>query len=98
MSYRPFPNGSSFGDWNCANCDRCWKSKVSDATGRSRCPVENAIALASVSDGQIPRRIAKRLNWDGKTYLTTNCPEREEKRPQQPKSAKKTANGQIELL
>lgn len=89
MSYRPFPNGISFECWHCANCDRCWKGKVSDATGRSRCAIESAIAMHPVSDGQIPRRIAKRLNWDGKTYLATNCPEREEKRQPQPRRARK---------
>lgn len=94
MSYRPFSNGSEFGDWTCRNCDRCWKSKVSELTQRSRCPMENALARGSVSDGTIPQRIAKRLGWDGKSSLRDACPEREETRP---KTQKKTPN-QIELL
>jgi len=92
--YRPFPNGTAFMVWTERNCDRCWKAKVSELTQRSRCPIENAIARGAISDGTIPQRIAKRLGWDGKTYLETDCQEREETRP---KTHKKTPN-QIELL
>lgn len=90
-SYTVFPNGSSFMDWNARNCDRCWKSHVTEATGKSRCAIENAIAYGAASDGTLlggglrtpamAARIAKRLGWDGDEYLETDCPEREEKRP-----------------
>jgi hypothetical protein len=81
----PFPNGTSFMMWMERNCERCWKSKVSDATGKSRCAIENAISIWIVGYGTVNPRIAKRLNWDGKSYLETDCAEREEKRPKQKK-------------
>ena len=77
----PFANGTSFMVWYQRNCDRCWKSKVNEATGKSQCAIENAISRGSVSDGRIKPLIAKRLNWDGSGYLETDCAEREENRP-----------------
>ena len=101
-----FPNGTSFMCWMDANCDRCWKGVVSNKTGKSRCAIENAIALASGTDGSLmhgggtpPEKAAKvaaRLGWDGVSYLENNCPEREEKRPA--KSRKQKYNGQAKLL
>ena len=92
--------------WMDANCDRCWKGVVSNKTGKSRCAIENAIALASGTDGSLmhgggtpPEKAAKvaaRLGWDGVSYLENNCPEREEKRPA--KSRKQKYNGQEKLL
>jgi hypothetical protein len=93
-SYRPFSNGTAFMQWTEGNCERCWKSKVSETTQRSRCPMENAIARGACGDGTIPQRIAKRLGWDGRGSLVAECPEREEHRP---KTQKKTPN-QPELL
>jgi len=93
--YVPFPNGLSFAYWYERNCDRCWKSKVNEATGKSRCAIENAISLAAVADGKVKPSIAKRLQWNGESYLATNCQEREEKRP---KRVKKTPENQTELL
>jgi pyridoxal biosynthesis lyase PdxS len=73
--------------WRGANCDRCWKSHVNEKTGKSRCAIENAIALGSATDGSFlaggirtpahAARLAKRLGWDGVSYLETDCPERE---------------------
>lgn len=85
--YAVFPNGTSFMVWTERNCDRCLKGydETKHANGRSECDIENAIALASVTDGTLLHdgdtplnkadAIAKRLNWDGKTYLTNDCPE-----------------------
>jgi hypothetical protein len=42
----------------------------------------------------IPKRIADRLKWDGKSTLRANCPEREEKRPPQTRKLE----GQAELF
>ena len=73
--------------WNDSNCDRCVKGYDPEkhASGRSGCDIENAIALASATDGTLLHSghtpinkadaIARRLNWDGKSYLEHNCPE-----------------------
>jgi hypothetical protein len=89
-TYDLFPNGTSHMMWRDRSCDCCWKSRVDEATGKSRCAIEYAIAAASVFDGTLiadgvigrarAERLAKRLNWDGKSYLRTDCPERQEKR------------------
>ena len=94
-----FPNGTSFMVWYGRNCDRCWKSKVNEATGKSHCAIEHAIALGSCSDGTLTgdgartpaqaKRLADRLGWDGASYLETECPERQEKRPKRAKQKPK---------
>lgn len=90
-TFSVFPNGTSHTTWLDRNCDRCWKSKVNDRTGKSRCAIENAISFGAASDGTLlgsgirtPEQAAKlaaRLGWDGQSYLETDCPEREPKRP-----------------
>lgn len=82
-----FPNGTSFMFWRERNCDRCVKDydEQKHTGGMSNCDLENAISLASATDGTILHRgctpinkavaIANRLNWDGKTYLEHDCPE-----------------------
>ena len=86
-SFAVFPNGTSYMIWLERNCDRCVKRYDQDkhSNGQSECDIENAIAMASATDGTLLHcestpmnkadAIAKRLNWDGKSYLTTNCPE-----------------------
>lgn len=83
-----FPNGTSHMIWRSENCDRCVKRYVEDkdSKGRSDCEIENAIFVAAATDGTLLHggltpmnkadAIARRLNWDGQGYLTTNCPER----------------------
>jgi hypothetical protein len=103
--FAPFPNGTSFMLWNERNCDRCWKSKVNESTGKSRCAIEYAIAVGSVSDGTFladgtrtianAKRLSDRLGWDGKSYLENDCPERQEK---QPARKKKQQQNQPELI
>lgn len=73
--------------WNDRNCDRCVKQYDPDkhAKGRSGCDIENAIALSAATDGTLLHdghtplnkadAIAKRLNWDGQSYLQHDCPE-----------------------
>lgn len=82
-----FPNGTSHMIWMERNCDRCVKcfDPSKHDSGRSDCDIENAIALAAATDGTLlhdgltaPNKadaIAKRLNWDGQSYLENNCPE-----------------------
>lgn len=85
--YALFPNGTSFMIWNDRNCDRCVKryDEEKHSNGRSECDIENAISIASATDGTLLHggytplnkadAIAKRLNWDGKSYLEHACPE-----------------------
>ena len=73
--------------WSGRNCDRCVKRFNPDkhANGRSDCDIENAIGLAAATDGTLlhdgitpPNKadaIAKRLGWDGRSYLENDCPE-----------------------
>jgi hypothetical protein len=83
-----FPNGTSFMVWSDHNCDRCVNGydETKHAQGRSECDIENAIALSAATDGTLLHggwtpmnkadAIAKRLKWDGRTYLEHDCPER----------------------
>lgn len=85
--YRLFPNGTSHMIWDARNCDRCVKryDETKHPRGLSECDIENAISLASATDGSLLHdgetplnkadAIAKRLGWDGEDYLTTDCPE-----------------------
>lgn len=73
--------------WMDRNCDRCVKrfDPEKHASGRSECDLENAISLASATDGTLlhggftpPNKanaIARRLEWDGESYLEHDCPE-----------------------
>jgi hypothetical protein len=82
-----FPNGTSHMIWTDRNCDRCMKrfDPEKHPNGRSDCDIENAISLASASDGTLlhdgftpPNKadaIARRLNWGGQNYLENDCPE-----------------------
>lgn len=82
-----FPNGTSYMIWNDRNCDQCVKryDEKKHKGGRSECDIENAIALASGTDGTLLHKghtpinkanaIARRLNWDGHSYLEHDCPE-----------------------
>lgn len=85
--YALFPNGTSHMIWRDRNCDRCFKrfDEEKHKRGRSDCDIENAIALASATDGTLLHSgctplnkadaIAKRLNWHGRSYLQHDCPE-----------------------
>jgi len=107
-SYSVFPNGTSHMRWTGRNCDRCWKSRVNERTGKSRCAIENAIGFAAASDGTLlgdgrltpahATKLASRLGWDGNDYLDTDCPEREEKRPKQAARKKRREADTLPLL
>lgn len=81
-----FPNGTSFESWYCQNCDRCTKGPGPEPEGENPlCNIETAIALACCTDGTLlndgintteaAADMARRLNWDGRSYLPHNCPE-----------------------
>lgn len=81
-----FPNGTSFEIWYCQNCDRCTKGPGPEPEGENPlCNIETAIALACCTDGTLlndgintpeaAADMARRLNWDGRSYLPHNCPE-----------------------
>jgi hypothetical protein len=86
--FRLFPNGTSFMIWadrNCDSCVKCFREERAVCGMNPACEIENAIALACATDGSLlhsgstPHNkadaIARRLNWDGRGYLTNNCPE-----------------------
>lgn len=85
--FRVFPNGSSWMDWMAMNCDRCVKrfDPEKHHGANSPCDLENSIALASATDGTLLHggytpinkadAVARRLNWDGRSYLENKCPE-----------------------
>lgn len=62
--YRPFSNGTEYGMWLETNCMRgergCRKYKPEASSSRDGCPIEVAVAMASIGDGCIPARIALR--------------------------------------
>ncbi len=72
----PFSNGTEFGFWYERNCQRCanfvhWEDPLySD----KHCDIEEAIALASVTDGEIDEAIAARAGVDN-DKLTDRCKE-----------------------
>jgi hypothetical protein len=81
-----FPNGTSHMMWRERNCNRCVKGPKPDLVGHNRaCPIEDAIAIASALDGSLlhcgetpinkANEIARRLNWNGQSYLEHDCPE-----------------------
>ena len=82
-----FPNGTGHMIWMSRNCDDCIKrfDPEKHMNGFSGCAIENAISMAAASDGTLlhggltaPNKanaIARRLNWDGESYLENNCPE-----------------------
>ena len=86
-SFALFPNGTSFMVWADRNCDRCIKcfDEANHLRGLSDCDIENAIGMASATDGTLlhggstpinkANAIAQRLNWDGRGYLEHDCPE-----------------------
>ena len=49
---RPFSNGSQFGDWATANCDRCKKGGVNNEF-ELKCELEQALTVAYFGDGMI---------------------------------------------
>ncbi len=73
--------------WYGRNCDRCVKryDEAKHSKGLSECDIENAISIAAATDGsllldgKVPMNkadaLARRLKWDGQTYLEHDCPE-----------------------
>lgn len=65
--FSPFSNGSEYRYWKERNCERCTKDYDSK-TGKSHCPLEEAIAQAAAGDGTIPRAIADRIGVVAESY------------------------------
>lgn len=89
-TYYLFPNGTSYMDWRCQNCDRCWKGPTPNQEGRNhKCAIETAISMSmdgtlqggGITSPEKAAKLAARLGWDGINYLYKPCPERQEKRP-----------------
>lgn len=63
-SFQPFSNGSEFRHWLNLNCHRgqkgCRHYNPNAESSRHGCPIEVALAKASVSDGEIPAKTALR--------------------------------------
>lgn len=61
-TFAPFSNGSEYRAWRSRNCDTCAKDYV-EGNQDSLCPMEEAISLASITDGKIPRDMAARVGF-----------------------------------
>ena len=73
---RPFSNGTEFMIWRDKNCDRCEKANTETADRTKTCPMEYDIALASVTDGSIPKESAERVGCNYEPYFhLTDCKE-----------------------
>lgn len=65
IRFRPFANGSQFGDWMASNCDRCTKSGDGGEAGSSHCEIFEALWDADCDDGRISEDIARRMAYLG---------------------------------
>jgi len=62
---RPFNDGAQYADWTGCNCARCNKSVIVHATDAGySCRLEEALATAAMSDGQITLDIALRIGMN----------------------------------
>ena len=63
-SYRPFSNGTEHMMWLDSNCCRgergCRNYRPMATSSRDGCPIEVAIAIGAIDDGEIPARIGLR--------------------------------------
>lgn len=71
---QPFPNGSSFGDWHCVNCDECRKGYDYEESDWN-CDLEYAVDLAYMGTGEIPADMGRRLGYKEEGYVAYRCPE-----------------------
>lgn len=65
---RPFSNGTEFmywDDYNCSDCIHCNDRTKHINETKTKCLLELSIALASVSDGEVPLFHALLAGWDG---------------------------------
>ncbi len=65
---KPFSNGTQYLDWQSSNCERCKKYR-DDFKDPEACPIDLAIGEASVSDGKITNKMAKRMGYDPNKYV-----------------------------
>lgn len=71
---RPFYCGTQYADWKDRNCDRCSKRNWKDID--KTCELDRDLSHASIADGKISEKIAKRIGFTKWFYLW-DCPERE---------------------
>lgn len=70
---RPFSNGSEYRHWLSKNCNICFKRYKIDRDPPTMCDIEEALALAYVTDGKIAEKIYERMKLAGE--FNYNCPE-----------------------
>ena len=70
----PFSNGTEYGAWTAANCDRC-QFGYSEIAQHWPCDLEKAINSAYVNDGSIAMDIAERIGLSIRGDLCTRCHE-----------------------
>ena len=69
---RPFSNGSEYRFWLSKNCEQCKKNvEVHGDEYTAHCEIEEALAIAAVTDGHIAQDIYKRMG----DPLKFDCPE-----------------------
>jgi hypothetical protein len=111
--FRPFSNGEEFRVWTTGNCQRghrgCRRYNPDAESSRHGCPIEVALAKASINDGRIPAKTALRGgflepaangqlvrpgDWDGR------CPEYKgyDEPDDRPRRGPKPPEGQQDLL
>ena len=66
---RPFSNGGEYRFWLEHNCEGCKKYQTDP--GKKPCPIEDALCMASIMDGEIKESVWKRMGKD-----TGICPAR----------------------
>lgn len=115
--YRPFSNGTEHMWWLESNCCRgekgCRKYRPEATSSRHGCPIEVAVALASMTDGKIPARIALRGGWlipgsngelvedtDPRGRVIPVCPEFRgyDEPDDRPRRSPRPPEGQLDLL
>lgn len=69
---RPFSNGSQYMDWETSNCERCKKGIINEL--EYRCPIQKALSIAYIGDGQISDIMAKRMGISKETVNTDVWP------------------------
>ena len=64
--YRPFSNGSQFGDWQASNCERCTKcidGPNDPSPFLPPCQIESALIDALFDDGTVSHEMAIRMGY-----------------------------------
>ncbi len=79
----PFHCGTQVASWRDRNCCCCTKD-YKEATSKTSCDIEKAIANACFHHGRVSADIGRRMGYDPEVYppfYTWDCPERDMKEP-----------------